>query len=67
MKFQMSGIRERYTAEVRLRQAGCLDRSAAGPREPVGPAVLVVPVQRGSHDVVRRIVYGVDPEARRIG
>ena len=63
----MSGIRELYTAEVRLRQAGCLDRSAAGPREPSRPAVLVVPVQRGSQDVVRRIVYGVDPDARRIG
>ena len=63
----MSNIAKLYAAEVRLRRAGCLGPSTTEPRWPSRRAVLVVPVQRaGTEDVIRRIVYRTDPQARRI-
>jgi hypothetical protein len=67
MEFQMSDIAKLYAAEVRLRHAGCLGPSTREPRWPAPRAVLVVPVQRaGTEDVIRRIIYRTDPQARRI-
>lgn len=67
MEFQMSDMTKLYAAEVRLRQAGCLAPAIAEPRWPAPDLVLVVPVQRpGTEDVIRRIVYRTDPQARRL-
>ena len=67
MEFQMSTIAKLYAAEVRLRHAGYLGSSTTEPRLPTTRAVLVVPAQRaGNEDVIRRIVYRTDPDARRI-
>ena len=62
MEFQMSNIAKLYAAEVRLRQAGCLEPSTTEPRWPATRAVLVVPMQHaGTQDMIRRIVYRTDP------